>query len=777
MTSRLLYAGSVKNVYELSPETVRFEFTDDYSVFDWGKMPDTISNKGNALAEIGAYFFEKLSSPKTWTGFYECSSYLKKNKDLSLKLKPTLELFATSGVLNHYLKRTGTNSFSVRKCEIYRPNQTLENGKYKYEYPIRTSDKLSLIPLEVVFRFGAPIGSSILDRFPDMNAGTRFVEPMIELYTKLEDRDRLLHLDEALKISGLSIVDITQLIHRTQTIAIYLHDAFSEIGLELWDGKLEWAIENDEFVLVDSIGPDELRLIDPVTELQLSKEYLRSYYRNTDWYRALNLEKKRGGDWKDRMKKSGRNPEFLPIQQKRTVEMLYSGLASWITNSNNGPSLSELRLQMNVKKIKVAVLGSGGREHALSYKLLKSNFVENVICIPGNAGMEPEIEIDLGIKLFDDQGNFNIEPISAKCNGYDLIVVGPDDCLAAGAVNLLKAKGFSVFGPSKDASKLEWSKSFAKEIMIAANIPTARYFEVNNIDTYLNISSQIPFPQVVKYDGLALGKGVRICKNQDEVLHFLKEIFEEKKFSQLLRPVLIEKYLEGREVSLFAICDGIDWEFIGAACDYKKLLDGNQGPNTGGMGAYSPVPWLSEEKTNEISEKIFTPVLQEMKKRGIHFSGILYAGLMISNDLESFSVLEFNTRFGDPETQVLMMRLESDLAMLLYNTARENLNNYIKSNPIRFNAHHAMTVAAVSEGYPEKPIVNKPLHINLKNNNIKIFTAGLKKQNNQFVTSGGRVYYATTLNDQMKQAQKDIIEFMQTNQFEGMQYRKDIGDL
>ncbi|HRK02735.1 MAG TPA: phosphoribosylamine--glycine ligase, partial [Oligoflexia bacterium] len=364
---------------------------------------------------------------------------------------------------------------------------------------------------------------------------------------------------------------------------------------------------------------------------------------------------------------------------------------------------------------------------------------------------------------------------------------GPDDLLAQGVGDFLEKKDFVVFGPKKAAAKLEWSKAFAKEMMQTCGVPTAESVELTaaDLDTFESkLETLLPYPVVLKYDGLALGKGVVIAQNTDEARSFLKEVFEEKKFERVgfesdtkaaAPVVLAEEFLTGFEVSLFAICDGKDYALLQPACDYKKLKTGNRGPNTGGMGAYSPVPWLPDARCREIADKIFKPILDEMRARKVTFRGLLYAGLMVRG--QDFWVLEFNVRFGDPETQALLPRLSSDLALVLYGAALGELEKALDLAPLRWKSEACVNIVAASRGYPEKPETGFEVHFDgfRPSEQQRLFFAGVRNLDGKIQTSGGRVFGISQLGPTIETALDAALVAMSQVGFEGMYFRSDIG--
>ena len=315
----------------------------------------------------------------------------------------------------------------------------------------------------------------------------------------------------------------------------------------------------------------------------------------------------------------------------------------------------------------VLVIGSGGREHALSLKINESKNLDKLYCIPGNPGTELfAINIDLPVN--------DKEKISTFCkeNKIDLVVIGPEQPLVDGLSDYLRSKDFIVFGPSSKAAKIESSKTFAKKIMVDADVPTSSFtrFDETEYDDAFNFIGEITFPIVIKYDGLAAGKGVFICVDKYEAENALFEIFEYKSFAESGNKIIIEEFLIGEEASIFAITDGENFVCLPAAQDHKRIGDNDTGKNTGGMGAYAPAPIVTEKILKQVEEKIIIPTLVQMNKTGHKFIGCLYVGLMITN--EGPKVIEFNCRFGDPETQVVLPLLDGDFLELLYSASSGN---------------------------------------------------------------------------------------------------------
>ena len=413
----------------------------------------------------------------------------------------------------------------------------------------------------------------------------------------------------------------------------------------------------------------------------------------------------------------------------------------------------------------IAVIGSGGREHALCYKLKQSKKIKNLFCIPGNAGTK-SIAKNLDIDIL----NFDILLDIIKKNQIDLVVVGPEKPLVLGIVDFLKKNNIKVFGPDKFASQLEGSKSFMKKICENKNIPTAKFGIFNTkiqAESFIDASNT---PIVVKADGLAAGKGVVICKSKDEAKKEVKAILEGKFESS--KTVVIEEFLQGEELSYFVLTDGENFKFFGSAQDHKRVGEGDVGPNTGGMGAYSPSPLLTEEIENKIKNKIIKPTLVAMKEMGHPYEGILYAGLMIVKD-EPF-LIEYNIRMGDPECQALMIRLESDLLEIILSILEKKINNVT----INWSKKKSITIVLCSKGYPLKHSNNKLIpnlnKIN-ENENCILFHAGTYSKDGKIFSNGGRVLNATSKGDTLVLARNNSIKIIKDIDWKDGFYRNDIG--
>ena len=413
----------------------------------------------------------------------------------------------------------------------------------------------------------------------------------------------------------------------------------------------------------------------------------------------------------------------------------------------------------------VAVIGSGGREHAICFQLQRSKEIKKLFCIPGNAGTKTICEnIDIDYLNFDLLYSFLQE------NNVNTVIVGPEIPLVAGIVDFLSEKNIYAFGPGKKASQLEGSKAFMKKLCKDFNIPTARYEEFDNFEKAKSFIEENQHPLVIKSDGLAAGKGVTISSSIEESLKCAKEILDGKFKSS--KKFIIEEFLEGEEASYFIITDGDHYIPIGTAQDHKRIGEGDTGPNTGGMGAYSPSLIIDENIEKKIQTKIIEPTLKGLNKIGCKFTGILYAGLMISNGEPK--LIEYNIRFGDPECQVLMMRLKTDL-LTLVNAVKKNK---IHEMNIIWNEKPCITVVAAAKGYPDK--YNTLTEIkNIEkiktNDHEQLFHAGTILKDNKILANGGRVLNATCLGKTLEEAKNKANAMLDAIDWQDMYYRKDIG--
>jgi len=416
--------------------------------------------------------------------------------------------------------------------------------------------------------------------------------------------------------------------------------------------------------------------------------------------------------------------------------------------------------------MKVLVMGSGGREHALVWKIAQSPKVSQIYCAPGNAGISKLVQcINIDADNIDKLTDF------AQKEEIDLTIVGPELSLSRGIVNEFNHKGLKIFGPTKEATEIESSKVFSKYLMKKYNIPTANYEVFQNSEKAFDYIKQQTFPQVIKADGLAAGKGVFIVKDLVQARDALDALMEEKKFGEAGRQVVIEEFLEGEEVSILAFCDGKTVVPMVSSQDHKKIFDNDQGPNTGGMGAYSPVPFYPDEFEKRVLEEVLKPTVKGLWSEGRKYKGVLYAGLILTK--EGPKVLEFNARFGDPETQVVLPRLKTDLIDILNAVIEEALH---KIN-IEWEDNAAVCVVVASGGYPgkyQKGKVISGLERLKKMEDIIVFHAGSKLQDDKVITSGGRVLGITAWDDTISKAKEKAYEGVEKIYFKDMYYRKDI---
>ena len=417
--------------------------------------------------------------------------------------------------------------------------------------------------------------------------------------------------------------------------------------------------------------------------------------------------------------------------------------------------------------MKVLIIGSGGREHALAWKCAQDDIVKHVFVCPGNAGtyLEDKVSnVELNLNEFSSIEKFCLE------EKVGLVIIGPEQPLVDGLTDFLQSKNIKTFGPSKNAAQLEGSKTFSKDFFVKYNIPTAKYKSFDNFESSLEYLNEISFPTVVKADGLAAGKGVIICQNSEEAIKALDSIFNDKAFGTAGNRVVIEEFLEGEEASFIAVVSKDKIIPLATSQDHKAVGDGDVGLNTGGMGAYSPAPIVTEEIHKKILNEVMYPTMNGLINEGSPYLGFLYAGLMIKDN--EIKVLEFNCRFGDPETQPILLRLNSSLVELCKAAIDDELDTY----SIQWTEKHSCGVVIASEGYPEDYESNKK--ISLKENNIKdskLFHAGTKYENETILTSGGRVFCATALGNDLKDAQKNAYNLVNNVEFDGAFFRKDIG--
>jgi len=415
--------------------------------------------------------------------------------------------------------------------------------------------------------------------------------------------------------------------------------------------------------------------------------------------------------------------------------------------------------------VKILVVGSGGREHALVWKLQQSSGVDRIFCAPGNAGTE-QLGENVAIKASDVPALARF----AKENRIELTVVGPDDPLAAGIVDYFESEGLRIFGPTKSAARLESSKIFAKELMRSKQIPTARAAIFEKQEAAFAFLQESHFPIVIKADGLALGKGVIVAKNVEEADAAVAAMMSEGRFGEAGRRLLIEECLTGTECSLHALVDGKNFRMLASARDHKRAFDGDAGPNTGGMGAFSPANNFDAAMAARFEREVMRPLLDGLRENRVTFRGLLFPGLMMT--VVGPRVLEFNCRFGDPETQAILPRLRSDLLSLLEATIDGTLANM----KIEWDERAAVTVVIASGGYPAEYETGKPISglDRAASDGVQIFHAGTKRENGGIVTSGGRVLAVTALGDDIASARARAYEAVAKINFEGCHYRRDI---
>ena len=420
--------------------------------------------------------------------------------------------------------------------------------------------------------------------------------------------------------------------------------------------------------------------------------------------------------------------------------------------------------------MKVLVIGQGGREHALAWKLAQSPQVDQVFCAPGNAGTALDaVNVDISATDAERLVKF------ARNEGIGLTVVGPEAPLVAGVVDAFVSAGLKVFGPNKAAAALEGSKIFSKEVMKQAGIPTADYRVFHDSETAIQyVDERGDVPLVVKADGLAAGKGVAVCKTADEAILAIHDTMVEKQFGEAGSKIIIEERLAGEEVSILALVDGRTIVPLEAAQDHKAAYDGDTGPNTGGMGAYSPAPFATPELMDTVIDKILIPTVHTLRKRGIEYRGVLYAGLMLT--AQGPKVLEFNVRLGDPETQPVLMRLNTDLLDVLLAASEGRLRDL---PALEWDPRPSVCVVMASEGYPGAYTKGHPirgLDQAAALPDVKVFHAGTAQQGGQIVNHGGRVLGVTAIGDDLAAAKKRAYEAVKCIRWEGAWCRKDISD-
>ena len=416
--------------------------------------------------------------------------------------------------------------------------------------------------------------------------------------------------------------------------------------------------------------------------------------------------------------------------------------------------------------MKILIVGSGGREHALVWKISQSKRVSKIFAAPGNPGMSNLAEsVDIKPSNIIELADF------AREEKIDLTVVGPEQPLGLGIVDEFNSRNLKIFGPTQKAAMIETSKSFAKEFMRKNNIPTPAFKIINSAVDALEYFKTVAFPLVIKVDGLAAGKGVYICQKKEEAEAGIKEIMLEGKFGKSGEKVVIEEFLKGQEMSFMVVCDGKRIMPLASSMDYKKALDNDKGPNTGGMGAISPAPLISKDLFNAIMKNIIEPTVSGLKFENKKYKGILYAGLMITR--EGPKVLEFNARFGDPETQVVLMRLKSDLVDILEGAADENIFDVSAD----WDKNVSGCVVLAAKGYPGPYVKGQKIQglERAKVMGLEVFHAGTAQDKDGLVTAGGRVLNICAAAPTLKEAMDKIYNGISFIAFEDMSFRRDIG--
>lgn len=417
--------------------------------------------------------------------------------------------------------------------------------------------------------------------------------------------------------------------------------------------------------------------------------------------------------------------------------------------------------------MKILVVGSGGREHTLTWKIKQNPLVDEIYCAPGNAGISKFANcVDISVEDIKGLADFALN------KKIDLTVVGPEAPLTLGIVDEFENRGLKIFGPSKKAAQLEGSKIFSKELMKKYGIPTAKYRVFDNPKEAKDFINEIGTPVVIKADGLAAGKGVIIAQTEEEAEAGVRRIMQDREFGSAGDRIVVEECLGGREVSILAFTDGETVIPMVSSQDHKRVYDNDKGPNTGGMGAFAPSPFYTPELAQVIERDVLQKTVEAMKKEGCLYKGVLYAGLMLTS--EGAKVLEYNCRFGDPETQVVLPLLETDLIHIMEAVIEDRLDEI----EIKWQDKKAVCVVMASGGYPmgyDKGFEIKGLEVAEKLDGIYIFHAGTAMKNGRTVTSGGRVLGVTALGDELKSAAEKAYTGVEKICFEGAHYRKDIG--
>lgn len=417
--------------------------------------------------------------------------------------------------------------------------------------------------------------------------------------------------------------------------------------------------------------------------------------------------------------------------------------------------------------MKILIVGGGGREHTIAWKVANSKKVSKIYCAPGNAGISEYAEcVDIKAMEFEKLVSF------AKSKEIDLTIIGMDDPLVGGIVDEFEKEGLRVFGPRKNAAILEGSKSFSKDLMKKYNIPTAAYETFEDADRALEYIQTLDFPLVLKADGLALGKGVLICNTLEEAKAGVKTIMIDKQFGEAGQKLLVEEFMTGKEVSVLSFCDGKTIKIMASAQDHKRALDGDQGLNTGGMGTFSPSPFYTEEVDEFCKKYVYQATLDAMKAEGREFKGIIFFGIMLTAN--GPRVLEYNARFGDPETQVVLPRMKNDIVDVF----EACIDGTLDQIDLEFDDNAAVCVVLASKGYPDKYATGFEItgFDKVKENpGYYVFHAGTKKEDGKILTNGGRVLGVTAVGENLKEARNNVYDAVNWINFENKYYRTDIG--
>lgn len=409
----------------------------------------------------------------------------------------------------------------------------------------------------------------------------------------------------------------------------------------------------------------------------------------------------------------------------------------------------------------ILIVGNGGREYAIGLKLKSEKNVGKIYFAPGN-GATSKLGENIKYKNYEELAKF------AKDNGINLTIVGPEAPLSEGIVDIFKASGLTIFGPSKSAARLEGSKAYMKDFLARYAIKTARYLNTDDINRASEFINSLKTPIVVKADGLCAGKGVIIAKTHEEALSAAKEMLNGESFGDAGKRVVVEEFLDGFELSFFALCDGENFVSLPVAQDHKRLLDNDEGPNTGGMGAYAPSPLATKALIKQVEEEVVKPTLRGMKAEGNEFCGVLFVGLMVVNN-EPY-VLEFNVRFGDPECEVLMPLIESDLSEILYKAASGRLNEI----DVKIKDEFAVGVVVASKNYPYKSSPKAKISVANMPEGSHVAYAGVSEEDGEIYADGGRVLVCVASANSVKEARDRAYKLCENVKFDGMQYRKDI---